>query len=323
VKRQNVLFTYPTEETHNSAGNLTNQLSVAFTESHNNDVQEKDITEKDSREHVFSTTSSNNFIDQEKSYQIAKPNQAPFTKHTLAEIDLLKLVNDLGCPISAYDNIMKWANKWNTDGLYFCNHDSNNNTFKSRSAVLNKLSHRYDLNQTIPFQKTIQLINDGNTNTGQPLFIDVSCFDFRQQVLSILRDKNLMHPNNLVGIDNNKTRNKDLIIEIIDSEWYDNAKEYYNKKFEADESRVICGIIFAIDKTHTDSKGKLCLEAVNFTLSIFKTKVRRNNPRAWRCLGFINDLNAIYGSGITNTEKQSKKVSVQCVTYKSLYPFSI
>ena len=51
-------------------------------------------------------------------------------------------------------------------------------------------------------------------------------------------------------------------------------------------------------KTHTDAKGKLCLESVNFTLSIFNTETRRNNPRAWRSLGFINDLSTKYGSGI-------------------------
>ena len=59
-------------------------------------------------------------------------------------------------------------------------------------------------------------------------------------------------------------------------------------------------MIFAIDKTHTDQKGKLCLESVNFTLSIFDAKVRRSNYKTWRSLGFINDLNVSFGTGIEN-----------------------
>ena len=70
---------------------------------------------------------------------------------------------------------------------------------------------------------------------------------------------------------------------------------HYNDILGINHNRIICGIILAIDKTHTDAKGKLCLEGVNFTLSIFNTATTRNNYRAWRSLGFINDLNRIFG----------------------------
>ena len=45
-----------------------------------------------------------------------------------------------------------------------------------------------------------------------------------------------------------------------------------------------------IDKTHTDWKGKLCLEPVQFSLSIFDKEVRKRNSNCWRCLGYINDM---------------------------------
>ena len=59
---------------------------------------------------------------------------------------------------------------------------------------------------------------------------------------------------------------------------------------------MLCGIISAIDKPHAEAKGKLCIKGVNFTLSIFNTATRRNNYHIWRSLGFINDLNIIYGN---------------------------
>ena len=59
-------------------------------------------------------------------------------------------------------------------------------------------------------------------------------------------------------------------------------------------------MIFASDKTHTDWKDKICLESVNFSLSIFNAKVRRNNYEACRSLGFIHDLSVSFGTGIEN-----------------------
>ena len=69
--------------------------------------------------------------------------------------------------------------------------------------------------------------------------------------------------------------------------------------------------MLAIDKTLKDAKGKLCLEGVNFTLSIFNiaNSTRRNNYRAWSSLGFIIDLNMIYG-GKFNTNPNDQHVSI-------------
>ena len=59
-------------------------------------------------------------------------------------------------------------------------------------------------------------------------------------------------------------------------------------------------VIFAIDKSYTDQKGKLCLESVNLSLSIFNAKVKKSNYKAWRSLGFIHDLSVSFGTGIEN-----------------------
>ena len=41
-------------------------------------------------------------------------------------------------------------------------------------------------------------------------------------------------------------------------------------------------------------------EISNFLVLIFNAKVRRSNYKAWRSLGFINDLNVSFGTGIEN-----------------------
>ena len=45
---------------------------------------------------------------------------------------------------------------------------------------------------------------------------------------------------------------------------------------------------FFIDKTHTDTNGRLCLEPIRFTLGIFNCKTQ-NDPLAWRTIGYISD----------------------------------
>ena len=45
-------------------------------------------------------------------------------KHNLAEIDLPNILHDLKCPISAYDTIVDWVTRWNSNNVIF---DSSSN----------------------------------------------------------------------------------------------------------------------------------------------------------------------------------------------------
>lgn len=80
-----------------------------------------------------------------------------------------------------------------------------------------------------------------------------------------------MDPKNLIlgATSLSSSSRDDNISEVQDSMWYQSSCKYFNDKYGEDSSRIVCGIILTIDKTHTDSKGKLCLEPVDFTLSIF------------------------------------------------------
>ena len=54
-------------------------------------------------------------------------------------------------------------------------------------------------------------------------------------------------------------------------------------------------IIFWIDKTHTDIHGRLKLEPLMMTLGVFNRETR-NNPMAWRTLGYVTDIQGKGGS---------------------------
>ena len=233
-------------------------------------------------------------LDQQRKYSTGK-NQDLKHYQCLAEVDLLKLTSDLKCHNTAYDRIMNWASFWNSKNVFF--NSSPLHSFYNRDVVIRRLSKQYDMEKMKPINRKVII----HENEHIKEMINVTYFPFEQQILSLLRDKELMDPKNLV-LDYEPGEEpdfpKEMISEINHSDWFESAYNHYNVLHGPSKNRVICGIVFAIDKTHTDTKGKLCLESVNFTLALFNSETRRNNPKAWRSLGFINDLNAKYGSGI-------------------------
>ena len=83
----------------------------------------------------------------------------------------------------------------------------------------------------------------------------LSCFDFKQQLLLILLDDNIMNPKNLVFKNepgDNPDFGDDKLNHIHDAECYMSAYHNYNDKYGYDKNCVICGVIFAFDKTQTD-----------------------------------------------------------------------
>lgn len=259
-------------------------------------------------------------IHQETQYQ-AKMKNAHFLWSTeeLGMLELLRIMQKHNCPNSVYQEIMGWAcfysNKSN--GALF----RNSMNIQGRDAFLKTIENRRDMHDMKPKKQEVKIFRKESEDKMMEIKINVSTFDFKQQILSLFRDRNLMDPKNLVLDMDPKKRadfiGLDTISEIQDSDWYKCAYDYYNNKFGPDDNRFICGVILTVDKTHTDWKGKLCLEPVQFTLSIFNTETRKTNARAWKCLGFINDLDALKSpkfvsmneTKIDETEKEEENVS--------------
>ena len=100
--------------------------------------------------------------------------------HNLAKIDFLKILHDLNCPISAYDTIMGWATHWDSNKVIF--DSSSNYKFKNCDQLVNDLATRYDLTNMKPNQVNFLL---QNSTIYSEITTKVSCFDFKQELLSI------------------------------------------------------------------------------------------------------------------------------------------
>lgn len=117
--------------------------------------------------------------------------------------------------------------------------------------------------------------------------VDVIWHDFDECLYSILMDREIMKPENLLWNDEKHPNYNSKEFDDVDS---GSVYKTYLRKYIGDTTKEkLIPIIFFTDKTHTDMHGRLCLEPVQFTLGIFKRDVR-NMPRAWRTLGYANDL---------------------------------
>jgi hypothetical protein len=199
-----------------------------------------------------------------------------------AKIELLKMLNTAKAPLYLYEQIIAWAktavNKYDVDfGI---------ETNFSREKLLQELKSKYSLKNIEP--KVQKLTLRGSLNTT-----DIITHSFKDSLFSLLNDKQLMQSKNLLisesdiyGLEKNpsNTNSTKVYGDINTGTVYQKAQKEYCKE----PNDILCPIIFFIDKTHTDTNGRLCLEPIRFTLGIFNRETR-NNPSAWRTMGYISD----------------------------------
>jgi hypothetical protein len=153
---------------------------------------------------------------------------------------------------------------------------------------IKKLKNSFDLHGLDPIKKRIKL--NGSNNE-----VDIIIHDFDYCLYSLFNDDSLMHPDNLLidthfdSKQKSKSNKKQVINDINSGSVYKMACDKY---INTNNREVLCPIIFFIDKTHTDVQGRLCIEQIRFTLGIFNRETR-NNPNAWRTLGYITDQSYI------------------------------
>ena len=106
----------------------------------------------------------------------------------LARIDLLNIMSQHNCHNAVFGNVMQWAMYWNNNKTCFDKNDVYQ--FQSHNVLLNHLSKLYNMQHMKPTQKTIAISGVSNDTES------VTVFDFKQQLLSLLRGKEVTNPSN-------------------------------------------------------------------------------------------------------------------------------
>ena len=106
-------------------------------------------------------------------------------------VSLLQILDHMNAPDYAYGSIMKWAHDAAADGYDFC----------PRGGFDRSMSVDYLMNSVLngklllPYIRTVDLPHGGTTE--QPATLDVVCFDFVPQLLTLLQNRDIMIAENL------------------------------------------------------------------------------------------------------------------------------
>ena len=216
-------------------------------------------------------------------------NQIAYSTTDVAEIELLKLLNDANVPHFLYRQILEWGHKSNLSGYNF------EPIRMHRDAAISYLEHLHGLSYCRPIKTPITFEEDNLT-------VEVISFDFVSQLFSLLSNKDLTGDIDMLDVNPNDPFSKysppnGLLGCFNSGTWYHNAWNYLCK----DNGDWLCPIIFGCDETLVGSHlGRASVTALNFTLSIFSEELR-NRSTSWRTLGFIYDLD-IHGETMIDTD---------------------
>lgn len=162
-------------------------------------------------------------------------------------------------------------------------------------------------------------------STSNNRMVTVPVFDMKAMILSIVHNERLMRQENFApGLD--------IFTGAVDRGYKENnnyGKFHTGDAWKPAVKRIVgtskkympLGLVVFGDKSHTDQHGTLSLTPVTFTVTFFNHAMR-NNPDAWRPMGYIPNLtHANVGGTKSSTKSQSEHY---CIAYvlKSLIELS-
>jgi Plavaka transposase len=190
--------------------------------------------------------------------------QTTYTTRREVEIRLLKLCTELEAPLYAFEEIMKWARHAFDAGYDFLPKQS---TYRDQ---VKKIEIWMGLENHRPKEIPVELPCDKRGNDT----VDVTVFDFKTQLQSLLDDPVLNRDENLVvnGADpfTRYVSPNDRLGECLSGSWYNHA---WNEMEKDGLCNFMIPIIFYIDKTQVSTSGKLSIHPVQMSLGIFTEKV--------------------------------------------------
>ena len=152
--------------------------------------------------------------------------------------------------------------------------------------------------------------------------VDVIFFDFGEQLKDLLSDLSLMGNLDNLNVNTGTQERFDPFVpsngsekhldEVMDGKWY---QDTVNAPVTGTDGNVFfLPILICVDKTGTDAFQRHGLEPVMFTTALFKRHVR-NDPSAWRILGFIPDLEAKSSAVKKQSTSSVELMGLSCRNY--------
>lgn len=202
-------------------------------------------------------------------------------KEMMSTVELMRILQ--GHDVGLFNKIRQW--RFKSDYIYRAPTPSHTGYYKGpKQKVLDKIAESYGYHNLHAKVVPVQLPRTAAT-------ADIVIFPFGDMLLSLLTDPELMQPENLLldfgdPFKQPKYGGDCGFLDDI------NTGKLYVENHEWNcpgENDIPCYLILFIDKSHVDQKGKITLEPVMATLSIF-TKEARVKAGFWRPIGYLPNM---------------------------------
>ena len=196
----------------------------------------------------------------------------------IANLELYSMLNSSGAPAYLFDSIQEWAAKHGPK--MFC---GNGKKLERRQTFIKNMAMKvYGSKFSNQMKPKLKVLNLPSGNQ-----IEVIVCPFRAQLISLLTNRSLMNPENLLIDPRNPFADvPDGILSELNTGWW-----YRETKAEVctdPNKHILLPIVIFLDASNVDKNGRLQVNPMSFTLGIFKRKVR-NLAEAWRTMGYIDD----------------------------------
>jgi len=231
--------------------------------------------------------------------------EASFDASYVCFLELETILRKAHVPNNVFDKVMRWS-LHNSDVL---SHRSDLFTRKKLYQDSSKFLYGSLDDEMRPKQNTIRL------PSGR--LVAITTFDIVSQIYSLLECPFL----NKGGLDNTIFQYGDesnpfrLPVDATPGSFYDNTyfddvetclwyiKTYLGLDLQHLPHEILVPIIAFLDSTVLNGQSSHNIEPFMFTLGIFK-RMLRNHPKAWRSLGFLEDLFRIIGTSSMSAEEK-------------------
>ena len=206
----------------------------------------------------------------------------PKNVEDLCLLELVKLICEIGAPLSASSKILAWVGHWQMEDHTFKTAD-----FPSYMTYVESLSKRLELDCLKYQMETII------APWGGPCTFPV--FNFPSMFHSLLDDP-CCHNNLLIDWEHPSRvphHKIGLLDDVHSAKWY---ADTHCMQIQSDSNEVLCGIILFIDQMFMAENEHQGSECPLFTLSILPRHIR-NQAWAWCPLGFIPKFESHHSRG--------------------------
>ena len=274
--------------------NLPNDSNDGILDNHQNEASEDFIT-LSTDTHLF-----DQMIKRKEQIDVIR-DQVTWSNQISAALELEQILHKSGASLGLFDKVMAWATE-NQSSL------PERTLQLSRTRLYNTCREKLygsDHEKKKEFKVSANPPKIVSVKLPSKRTINVATFSFIEHLTSMLSSKELMAEENLIF----ERKPNDPFHVPRDNERYGDVHhcKYWDDTFDMlindPTKEILCPLILYLDALVVDAYGNLSLEPVTFTLGIFK-RFLRHHAKAWRTLGFIEDLDSLFGSNhITPLQK--------------------